>query len=151
MVSYRRRPGHHVIEGGIMALRGAAVRNALSAVLDAVTDLLPAGVSVTVTPLGPGCDVTASGPAGGSGSMIIALGAWIPFLPADTDIRINAEAALEIVQHAIRTASGEVWPGGRDHVSATVGSDVVILTFADDDGQRPLTLPALSRTLFQRE
>jgi hypothetical protein len=152
-------------------IRGLKAQVAVRAVLAAVADLMPTGVSLAVAGgenlwtlrrvsgdgsedlrnvlqveqiPGEGVEISTAGPV-----PVFGIGPWIPFLPSFLDVKLTAEDALEFIQEVVTESIGEPWPAGLPNVRSSVRGQHVYLSFVSTDRRNRMPLKALPRALFE--
>jgi hypothetical protein len=153
-------------------IRGRKAQAAVSAVLTAVADLIPAGVSLAIAGgehlwtlrrvsdgledlssesilqveqvPGQGVSIRTAGPV-----PVFGIGSWIPFLPSFLAVKLTAQAILEFIQEVVAESIGQPWPAGLPEVRSIVRGQHVYLSFVSTDAKNQAPLPALPRALFE--
>lgn len=131
-----------------MAVSGEKAQALLRTMVDAVSNLVPDDVSVTVRGRGRRCTVSAAWladpaqvsrekPQGGSLSGITSpfgVGPGIPFLPRRTAAKLTIEDALQQIQQVVSHANRSPWPGPGYQVRVAVTDEGIHAWFADESG-----------------
>ena len=142
-----------------MAVKGAQARALLQTLLDAVSDLVPAGVDIKVSGDGGACHLQASsfvrpdqvsrqGPFGGAtsgASAALGLGPWVPFLPRKVAAKLTVQDALETIQDTISSVTENPWPGAEYKVRVDSQQSGVRTWF--DNGQQQIEVTTIEYDL----